>query len=731
MNPNIIYWKEEPAERTWKPIPNTPEARQHAIKQGAMFFTSSALSEAYKGNGQPEPIRTGDLVVDADCAEDPGKALQATKTLCLGHLPEMYGIDPYAIRFYASGSKGFHAEIPASLLGAEAGDSLLPLIYKRIMADWVQKLALYNGGQKPLIDLSMYCMGMGKMFRIATVKRSNGRYKVPLTLEEIRDLSIDQLMDLTKAPREVEPPIDPDLSASEELENLFKTTKYYVHKEIKDRPEAPPLSEEARKRLSEGLPPCISQILSNPPAKTAVINFNRLTMLIVSFFHTVGSARTTALTQAKHFIENYTDSDSYNSVDKRQQHFEKMWNYIEGNDKHPFHCKYMLSLRLSGFDCKACAIGDQTEPTPIHIVYEDLSGWLTEDPPEQKWCFEDVVPKGIIGGINATGGTGKTYFIESLMIGSAFGREAFGLFKPEKPLRVLAHLGEDPADVTRRRLHAIAKTFSGEPKELETVLIENLRLVANRPGPLMEFDGKGNPVPSQMFRAIQKEAEQFRPDVIFIDPKAQYYGLDENSNDHNTSWVNLLKTLTYDGPTLLFTHHIPKGQDAFNPQSFRGGGALVDGSRWAMGMKVMEEATAAKYDIADPWRYVHCKMTKNSYAPLDGKDIFFKRTETGALDLCLLTQTYLSRVADRIKDVLVEYYQDGGEELTKRDFIYSPKTKTLRDLVKDEFPKVNREKLAQAVTEGIKKGILAEVESSEKPQSGFAAKILKPAGLGW
>ncbi len=97
MNPNIIFWKEEPAERTWKPIPNTPEAKTRAIKQGAMFFTWNAFTEPYKGNGQPEPYRIGDLPVDADCAEDPGKALQAIRTLCLMHLPEMYGVDPYAM----------------------------------------------------------------------------------------------------------------------------------------------------------------------------------------------------------------------------------------------------------------------------------------------------------------------------------------------------------------------------------------------------------------------------------------------------------------------------------------------------------------------------------------------------------------------------------------------------------------------------------------------------------
>ena len=47
-------------------------------------------------------------------------------------------------------------------------------------------------------------MKKGKMFRIQNVKRDNGNYKIPLSLEEVRDLSPDELMELGKAPRQIE-----------------------------------------------------------------------------------------------------------------------------------------------------------------------------------------------------------------------------------------------------------------------------------------------------------------------------------------------------------------------------------------------------------------------------------------------------------------------------------------------------------------------------------------------
>jgi len=192
-----LYWMRETGNRKWNPIYDTEERRKLAIKSGAMFFTSISFSDLFSNNGQPEPTRYGDLPLDFDCKENPDKALQDMKHLCLHHLPELYDVDPYDIKFFCSGSKGFHAVIPKELFSLEDGDPYLPLIYKRIVADWAARFDLKTA------DHTMYAMGKGKMFRIENVKRKNGRYKVPLTLEEVRDLSIKELWKLSEAPRNV------------------------------------------------------------------------------------------------------------------------------------------------------------------------------------------------------------------------------------------------------------------------------------------------------------------------------------------------------------------------------------------------------------------------------------------------------------------------------------------------------------------------------------------------
>jgi hypothetical protein len=232
----IIFWKEEPQERKWKKTKNKPEDILKAISAGAMFTTSTSFEYEPGDNGQPEPIRYGDLCLDFDDEENPANALQDVKTLCLIFLPEEYDLDPHAIRFYASGSKGFHAEIPAELLGAQNGDQFLPLIFKELVTKWKEILDLQS------LDLSLYAMGKGKMFRLPNVRRSNGRYKVPLTLEENRDLSIDQITELTKAPREIEP-VEADLKPTPELVNFFTSQSLLFQNKAEASKDAkPPLT---------------------------------------------------------------------------------------------------------------------------------------------------------------------------------------------------------------------------------------------------------------------------------------------------------------------------------------------------------------------------------------------------------------------------------------------------------------------------------------------------------
>lgn len=190
------YWKVERPDSHWNWIPDTSRALAAATEAGAMYVTWVSFSHE-PGEAREEPTRYGDLPLDFDHKTDPGQALEDLRRLCLFYLPEKFGIDPWGLRFYCSGGKGFHAEIPARNFGLDGGYPELPRIYRKIVQSWVDELQLHT------LDLSMYAMGKGKMFRIANVRRSNGRYKVPVSRDDVAYASLEDLLLMSESPQNV------------------------------------------------------------------------------------------------------------------------------------------------------------------------------------------------------------------------------------------------------------------------------------------------------------------------------------------------------------------------------------------------------------------------------------------------------------------------------------------------------------------------------------------------
>ena len=277
---NVIYWKEKEAERKWKLIPATDEARREALEKGAMFETWVSFSEE-PGNGS-EPVRFGDFPLDFDSSSDPSEALQELKTLCFVHLEELFSLDAYAIEYFCSGGKGFHAVIPAYCFGSQGGDPLLPLIYKKIAVELKEIL------QGQTLDLSLYNMKKGKMLRLPNVRRSNGFHKVPLTLEEVQDLSIEEIQELSKSPRSVEP-VEVDETKNEGLSELYERARCEVYRELEEKPEPQEINPEQIRKLSRDLPRCIRLILEEMPT-TERTTFNKLCMTLITYFQTVNAS---------------------------------------------------------------------------------------------------------------------------------------------------------------------------------------------------------------------------------------------------------------------------------------------------------------------------------------------------------------------------------------------------------------------------------------------------------
>lgn len=349
-----IYWKTEKKVETWKCIEDTPENRQKAIDAGAMFFTWAAVSHPYQEGGE-EPLRQGDMPLDFDDALKPTAALDDLRRLVAG-LNEAYGVSPEHVRCFLSGSKGFHAEIPAELFGAQDGDPLLPLIYKHMAVSWINKfnLALTDKG-KPVLDLALYNMRTGRMWRLPNVKRENGRHKVPLAWHEVSGNPFDYLQKLGEAPRTLNFSAN-GLHPNPALVELYRDLKTEVLKGIARANETPSMTDVELSRFRDRVSPCIDYILREKPKPEGALNFNALVMQLVIYFQMAGFSRSDAFLKAKDFLETYQESDTYNTPAARIRHFNMLWDYLQDHPSYKFHCDFLLGLKLPkvAYDCGCC-----------------------------------------------------------------------------------------------------------------------------------------------------------------------------------------------------------------------------------------------------------------------------------------------------------------------------------------------------------------------------------------
>jgi hypothetical protein len=148
--------------------------------------------------GAVEPTRIH-FDVDRDNPED---ALKDARRL-LDRIEE-YGVDPDAVRIYYSGSKGFHVEIPGECFGGFEASVDAP--------EKVKVMAYEIAGD---VDLDVSVYERIRLWRDPnTINGKSGLYKVPLSYEEFTSLTVDQIRDLARAPREVEyaePQVCPEL----------------------------------------------------------------------------------------------------------------------------------------------------------------------------------------------------------------------------------------------------------------------------------------------------------------------------------------------------------------------------------------------------------------------------------------------------------------------------------------------------------------------------------------
>jgi len=320
---------------------------------------------------------------------------------------------------------------------------------------------------------------------------------------------------------------------------------------------------------------------------------------------------------------------------------------------------------------------------PLSEAGTRLKGRLLARPKPLEFIFkyhnQGFIPKGVIGVLTATGGTGKTFILLSLAMAGACGGY-LGPINAPRPLKTLVVIGEDTQDELERRLWDLGGgSFH-----------ENLHAVSvfGQAGPFMRLEG-ANPVLSDTWYWLDETIQQHPGlELLIFDPKSRFYGLDENNSDHATQWIQALEILALKhNLTILFSHHTAKQtSDKISQNMSRGSSAIVDGCRWQGGMARMDEKLAQKYGIEKPRDYVVLDVPKSNYAPDVPSIMIFKRGLNGVLE-------YTDLGSGLIKEMAVELLEKlklDTEEYTKNELIKETKGCGITREMKAIFPGFKR-----------------------------------------
>ena len=372
---------------------------------------------------------------------------------------------------------------------------------------------------------------------------------------------------------------------------------------------------------------------------------------------------------------------------------------------------------------------EQAEYAPETVI-EPLFSWqgigrfLDTEPEPQEFILENCLPAKITGAIFATGGVGKTTLALQLSACMATGT-TFGPFIPTRPMKVLFIGGEDSEDIFHRRLYnsvpAMGMRADGGnvAATKEELLRENLEVVSmvGTERPITELDEAGNPRTTEVFRRLQETLRAFDGlDVLIIDPKSRFDGLNENDNSHATFFVSCLERLVADhGITVLFSHHESKSQvkdGEVKSSSGRGASALRDGVRWALSLGEMSEKEADKFEV-EAVDHIEAAISKNNYGPKWAGAKYFRREKDGVLFPVNLATDRI----DSIMEALVKELATTHWEFTERDLCKGSDEKARNDAAKKIVEKIAEDfsikrtiDIRRAIEQAIFRGKVTEKE---------------------
>jgi RecA-family ATPase len=196
------------------------------------------------------------------------------------------------------------------------------------------------------------------------------------------------------------------------------------------------------------------------------------------------------------------------------------------------------------------------KPMPPALWHSD-DEWNEADIPRRPWIARGYILRGACTALAGAGSAGKSSLLKGWGVSLALNQQ-YGKFTPAGACRVLTYNVEDELNEERMRLSAILRYFGATPADLKG----KLRIVGpNDIGTLVERDaatGRLRTMPAM--EALEEMIEEFKPDVLMLDPLVELHTAEENDNTGLRSVIAHFGTLAKRHTIgLVIAHHTRKG----------------------------------------------------------------------------------------------------------------------------------------------------------------------------
>lgn len=396
--PKYVYWKREKKNDSWKFIP-IEEIESVKNDKGAMFTTWMSFEKEPLDNERDDILnlavrRYGDLPIDFDSKEDMEIARKAAM-LVVSKFISM-GVKEKDIRIFVSGGKGYHVVLDQRIFSAQNGDPLLPLIYKNM----VSYLFPSKGDSIfDCIDMSLYNMKKGKMFRLPDVQRQDtGRFKTLITFQELKELSANEHLKISSSVRVSPVSITPKkVTVNAELTVLYTQQLMQVHSTLTKAQKAP---DSMPVLDTKTLFPCTKTILGLTDKANDEMSFNEMCFsAIVPSLRESGYQHDEMLyvPEVENFIASFEGSENYTSETDKLQHLKGVIAR-DRNNPSGFSCGSMR--KAMNWNCSCCSDCPVLIKSYFFDSYED-----SEDPNTQEKnmvkspdgrLLEDLAPNPVL-----------------------------------------------------------------------------------------------------------------------------------------------------------------------------------------------------------------------------------------------------------------------------------------------------------------------------------------------